>query len=238
MRFFKHFTDNYRGRTVQALIDEMGLEGVGIYYMLIEICAEKLEKPKDRPIDERDLTFSFHRLFLQNNMRCRWTKLQLCLNLVATKSLLSWNLVGNEVKIHLPMLLDLLDRDLKGARNLRAKDAQNPRLELELELELEEEGEKKKTENAKASIVNASANMESHFDPKNQLLLQFIKRNRMFSLTKYIEKISLQYESLEVFREEVNSLLEAFHKKDPRASAADAKKYVEVCIKKQIGVMP
>jgi hypothetical protein len=137
MRFFKHFTDNHRGRTVQRFLDEMGPAGVMAYYFIMEICAEKLEKKDGKAATESDCVFVFNRRVIENVTRMK-RKSTDKLGIIGQEcSVWEWKPNQNEIIIKMPILLDLLDRDLKSARTRRARDAENPRLELELESELD-----------------------------------------------------------------------------------------------------
>jgi hypothetical protein len=141
MRWFKHFTDNHRGRTVQTLLDKVGHDGVVLYYILMELCAEKLEKQAGRNLTEDDCRFTFSRRTIENQVRCKWVRIEKGLTCIALAGILRWSRDGEDIEIKMPILLDLLDRDLKGTRSRRARDAQKPRLESESELESEPDKE-------------------------------------------------------------------------------------------------
>ena len=70
MKWFKHFTDNHRGRSVQRLMDKMGHSGLA-YYILMELCAEKLEKHSENPLVDSDCEFSFHPRVVENALRMK-----------------------------------------------------------------------------------------------------------------------------------------------------------------------
>ena len=44
MKFFKHFTDAHRGKSLNQLRDRLGWAALAKYWTFVEICAEKLEK--------------------------------------------------------------------------------------------------------------------------------------------------------------------------------------------------
>lgn len=75
MNFFKHFTDAHEGRSMVALMNEFGLEGYAAYFILMELCMEKLEKPVDREICENDCRFVFPERLLREKLRMRRSKL-------------------------------------------------------------------------------------------------------------------------------------------------------------------
>lgn len=135
MIWFKHFTDNHRGRSMQFLFDEMGHTGIACWYILMEMCAEKLEKS----LSKEDCVFEFHERILRDNLRLSRTNVRRMLDLCATFAMLSYDTDGTFVKIKMPKLAELLHRDLKTARHRHGKSAAAPRLELDKELEEEEE---------------------------------------------------------------------------------------------------
>jgi hypothetical protein len=75
MNFFKHFTDAHEGRSMTALMNRFGLEGYAGYFILMEICAAKLEKKLDREIEENDCRFILPERKIREKLRMRKTKL-------------------------------------------------------------------------------------------------------------------------------------------------------------------
>jgi hypothetical protein len=127
VRWFKHFTDNHRGRTVQRLMDEMGPAGALAYYFILEICAEKLEKIPGQALSEAHCVFVFNRKVIQSVTRMKRVSIDNVGRIGSECSVWQWESSGNEIIIKLPILLNLLDRDLKSPRTRRALDAQKPR---------------------------------------------------------------------------------------------------------------
>jgi hypothetical protein len=123
MKWFKHYTDNYRGRSVHGLFDELGHIGPCSYYIILEICAEKLTKVKDKDLEESDFIFGFSSRFLRQNLRISQTKLELFLNISQTFGLFSYKKIENNIEIKMPIMLDLLDSDFKKTRSRRESDA-------------------------------------------------------------------------------------------------------------------
>lgn len=128
MRWFKHFTDNHRGRSVQDLLDNLGHTGL-CYFLLMEICAEKLEKTPDRTLEDADCSFRFHQRVVRQNLRISPAKLERLLGVCQANGLLSFQFIGNELEIKMPMLLELLDYDSKKSRQRRASVAPGSRLD-------------------------------------------------------------------------------------------------------------
>lgn len=133
---------------MQALFQEFGHAGPCCYYTLMEMCTEKFELDFDgNPITK----FRFSEQIVRRNLHISRTNLENILNICQTFGLLSWKKDNKFIEIEMPMLLNLLDRDMKKPRKTRAQDAQNSRLELELELELEEESIKEKPTRVRAA---------------------------------------------------------------------------------------
>lgn len=120
MKWFKHFSDNYRGRSINHLFNEMGHTGVACYYILMELCAEKLERFPDKTLESSDCLFNFSLRFVRQNLRISLAKVQLFLGFCSELGLLSFEISGENLKIEMPILLDLLEYDQKKSRQRRA----------------------------------------------------------------------------------------------------------------------
>lgn len=138
MKWFKHYSDMHRGRTIQTLMDEMGHAGALSLFLIQEMCAEKLEK-LDRDLTESDCVFVFHERVLRQNLRLSVKKLRTFLELSQNLGQLRFEINGNLFQIHMPILLFLLDRDTKKARQKRADDAEKCRLDKEEDKDKERE---------------------------------------------------------------------------------------------------
>jgi hypothetical protein len=142
IKWFKHYSDNYRGRSVHGLFDELGHIGVASYYITLEICAEKLTKVQDKDLESSDFYFGFSERFLRQNLRISSTKLQQFLNICSTFGLLSYKKDKNNYEIFMPILLDLLDSDFKKTRSRRESDASKTPLDREEDLKRERDKNK------------------------------------------------------------------------------------------------
>lgn len=130
MKWFKHFTDNHRGRSIQDLLDRMGHSGL-CYYLLVEMCAEKLEKKGDEMLTEADCQFHFHTRIVKQNLRLTTEKLKRLLSGCDANGLLSFQFDGSFLQINMPILLNLLNRDEFLARKIRAEHATKTRLDID-----------------------------------------------------------------------------------------------------------
>ena len=138
MRWFKHFSDNHRGQSIQALMDEHGHMGPCCYFFLMEMCAEKLEK-NDSSLAP---VFIFHEKLVRQVFRTNRRSFLPLLETYQKLGLLVFRTSGNFIEIEMPILLNLLDRDLKKPRLKRANDAPKARLDKELDKDKEEELER------------------------------------------------------------------------------------------------
>lgn len=116
MRWFKHYTDNHRGQGIQFLFDELGHFGVAGYWILVEMCAEKLNKYEDHITTEVDCEFSFHRRVVESALRAKSVAVERLLNAGSTSKLFRASRNGNQILISMPILLDLLERNHKKMR--------------------------------------------------------------------------------------------------------------------------
>lgn len=123
MKFFKHFTDSHRGRSMQAILDELGHDGHSSWWILVEMCAEKLHKKEDEEYTAEHCRFVFNERFLRSSLRLGRAKVERILNQFSTMALLSFEITGNEIRIHMPKLLECMDRDAKRARPERGPSA-------------------------------------------------------------------------------------------------------------------
>lgn len=140
MRWFKHYSDNYRGRSIQDLLDQLGHTGL-CYFLLVEMCAEKLEKD-EQGLTEADCLFSFHTRIIRQNLRISPTNLRRLLDVCAANGLLSFELSGNSLQIKMPILLNLLERNTKKAQQTRIESARNTHLDKDKDKDVDKEEEK------------------------------------------------------------------------------------------------
>jgi len=81
MRWFKHFSDNYRGRSVDTFFEEMGHTGVACYFLFLEICTEKLDTNPDKTLEKPKAILNFPLAFVRRNLRISQGKLEVFLNI-------------------------------------------------------------------------------------------------------------------------------------------------------------
>lgn len=142
MKWFKHYADNHRGKTIQNAFDKMGYKAYAIY-VLMEICSEKLEgRTTKKDLKEDDFIFTFNATYLRSVLRLKSVQIELLLSLFSQPNWLSFSRTDQEFTIKMPILLELLNRDEFRTRQERATYAQSARLEKEKEKEKEVEEER------------------------------------------------------------------------------------------------
>lgn len=139
MKFFKHFTDSHRGKSMQMLRKRFGLSGVGRYWLFVELCAEKLHKSKDEEYTEAHCHFEFEKCYLSRSLG--FANLKQCsryLEAIAELGLSSVQDNGEVYSCSMPKLLECMDRDTKRARVERVPSApKRKRKNKEKEREIE-----------------------------------------------------------------------------------------------------
>lgn len=124
MKFFKHFTDAHRGQSIQRLKDRHGMKGVGIYWTLVELCAEKLIKDDAEEFTVEHCNFTFHHRYIRDTLETHQLKnLLMYLRSMSDVGLMSFECVGDVISICMPKLLECMDRDTKRARKPRGDSA-------------------------------------------------------------------------------------------------------------------
>ena len=149
MKFFKHFTDAHRGRSIQGLMDEMGHMGLA-YWIIVEMCAEKIDEKLDAKgagarLTKEDCEFDFHQRILRQNLRLSPTNLRKMLDICGTFDLLSYEIDGNNVKIKMPNILKALERtkkkDVKSTSEGRPNDVLDKEEDKDKEVDWKYEAE-------------------------------------------------------------------------------------------------
>lgn len=141
MKFFKHFTDAQRGKSLRGVRRSLGMAGIGMYWNLVEACAEKMEKAADEEYSSEHCNFEFELGLLSECLGVKSGRVQVILNSFSEHSLLHYSTDNFIIKIEMPKLLESLDRDTKRARTERVPSApKKKRKKEEKEIEEEEEG--------------------------------------------------------------------------------------------------
>ena len=247
MKWFKHFTDNHRGRSVQYLLDELGYFGPFFYYSIFEMCAEKLDRKLDAKLTQDDCTFNFHRRVVCSTTRARPTTVVRALDAGATCGLWTYTLDREQIKISMPIILELLEFDLKRSRSSTVKTGPSYRLDQN-RIDKSSSSDRSESENKETTTVveintgkelgsvknlSATQSFDNRFKEHGQTILQIMDQYQFFGLKKYTGKIVEFYGSPKNFLDAINTLSKqrGFPKEDH-----EQKVYVSKSILNQMGV--
>jgi len=139
MKWFKHYSDNHRGQSIQYLLEEFGHTGPCCYYFLMEMCAEKIEYDASGQLVSK---FRFNEAMVRKLFRINRATFQSILKTFQELNLLSYKISDKFLEIEMPILLNLLDRDMKKPRKERDQNAQLRRLDKEEDKDIYKEKEK------------------------------------------------------------------------------------------------
>lgn len=121
--YFKHFTNAHENKSLMILLDEFGHFGYAAWFILLEMCIEKMEKNRGECYTEVHCSFTFHQRLVRQKLRISLSKVELFLDKCSTLDLLSYEFDGNEFHLYIPKILESLDRDQKRARQVRDQAA-------------------------------------------------------------------------------------------------------------------
>ncbi len=143
MKFFKHFTDAHRGKSIQGLMDELGHMGL-TYWILVEMCVEKLgekleAKGPGARLSKDDCEFDFHQRIVRQNLRIGGTNLRRMLDQCSTFDLLSYKIDGNIIKIKMPNILKSLERTKKKDVRLTSDFQKKDVLDIDTDIDTDKD---------------------------------------------------------------------------------------------------
>lgn len=123
-KYFRHFVDAGEGRSLNALVDEMGHSGL-CYWLLVELCAKKWFNEASHDAKVAAGEFNFHQRIVRQQLRMSPTTVRRLLDVCQTNGLLKWNSSGSTVQILMPKLLELLDPKLKSSAKRFRESSEN-----------------------------------------------------------------------------------------------------------------
>lgn len=154
MKFFKHFVDADQG-SLNDLMNNLGVEAYGRYWLLTALCVSTLEKAKDETYSEADMKFTFNSRQLRNKLRSKSLGLEIFLTSCRDLSLFDWDLNGDKYTFYFPNILKSMDRDSKRARPVRAEAAPKNKRKRKRKINKEEK-EKEGFESSLAEFMKLS----------------------------------------------------------------------------------
>ncbi len=116
MQWFKHYSGASGSLSLNHLIEELGVEGYGRYWLLLELLAEEF--------DGESAKFRVHFNKISAKLHVKFgKKLETFLQKLADFQLIQFRVAGKVYEIEAPILLELQSRDFKKARSERADTA-------------------------------------------------------------------------------------------------------------------
>jgi hypothetical protein len=137
VKWFRHFASAWSSLKLNRLIDELGVEGYGRYWLLLELLAEHFD-------GENTLFVLHYRQVSPRILLKTEKKIDHFFKKLSSFSLIEYNTERNIYKIECPIILELQDKDSKYNRKRVVKRSLGATLEEEedIEKDLEEDLEK------------------------------------------------------------------------------------------------
>ncbi len=111
------------------------MEGIGMYWTIVEILGEKVEKRSEEEMSSDHCQATFDAAYLANILRMKPKRLTNVLGTFAEHSLLSFERSEDVIRIKMPKLLESMDRDSKKARQKPDTGAPRARLDVDVDKE-------------------------------------------------------------------------------------------------------
>lgn len=135
MKWFKHYSNASGSVSLSHLIDELGVEGYGRYWLLLELLADEF--------DGENANFEVHLNKILAKLHVKFVKkLETFLQKLSDFRLIQFSVDGKVYRIEAPILLELQSRDFKKARIERAQTAPKNKIENKTKIKDKEEEEK------------------------------------------------------------------------------------------------
>jgi hypothetical protein len=121
MKWIKHYHNASSSIKLQNLVERLGVEGYGRYWLLLELLCEKYEGD--------ELVIDVHFKEISTKIQINWAKkLEDFLRILEEFSLISFEISGKIYKIEAPILWKLKQKDFKRERQQSVADAPKPPL--------------------------------------------------------------------------------------------------------------
>lgn len=154
MKWIRHFTNASESLKLQKLLGEMGSDGYGKYWLLLELLGQKF--------DGEDTFIELHFLEISTKVQIKFTKkLETFLQKLSDFSLISYEISGKVYKVYAPILRELQDKHSKYNRKKVVSNDQDATLDKEEDLE-----EDKDPDSILLSAQDDSAEETSKTKPK------------------------------------------------------------------------
>ena len=135
MRWFKHYSDASDSVKLNKLIDELGVEGYGRYWLLLELLAGEF--------DGKSTKFRVHSRKISAKVQIKFSKkLETFMGKLSDFSLLTYNLHQKVYEIECPIILELQNKHSKYNRKRVVGESQMATLDKEEDKEEDKELDK------------------------------------------------------------------------------------------------
>jgi len=203
MKWFKHMSDSSEGRSLQFIMEKTGLEGYAIYFILMEMCASKIEPIYGRDLVETDFKFTFSSRIVRSRLRINSTKTDYILSIYQQLGLLLFKKSEKEYTFEVPKLLEYMDRDSKKTRQNRGKTAARPRLDKDKDKDKDKDVDvDKELRPATTTGITKSRDMENfevQFHPESPKIREALVALGLKSLSVDIPKIIKLWDTADDF---------------------------------------
>ena len=142
MKWFKHYANASDSVKLNNLIDELGVEGYGRYWLLLEMLAEEY--------DGKSEEFEVHFRKISAKVQIKFSKkLETFLQKLSDFHLIDFRISGKVYFLSAPILSDLKQKDFKRSRPSRDHAATTPPLDIDKDKEedIDKDNKKIKPEN-------------------------------------------------------------------------------------------
>lgn len=158
MRWFKHFCDASDSVKLNRLVDELGVDGYGRYWLLLELLAGEF--------DGNSTTFKVHSRKISAKVQIKFSKkLATFMQKLSDFSLLTFKTNGKVYEIDCPIMLELQSKDSKYNRKRVVGVSQTATLDKELEEDKELDKEiYKKAKKKKKKPCDSDEPLHAVFD--------------------------------------------------------------------------
>lgn len=147
MKWFKHHVDANLSESLSSLIEDLGFEGYGRYWRLLEFLANQF--------DGIDDTFRVHRSIVRATLRLRsWNDCDTLVERIANVRGMYVERIGNVYEMKCPILLELLGRDFKKARSGRAQAAPKIKNKIKSKTKIKNKNENKNIKSTQNENLN------------------------------------------------------------------------------------
>lgn len=234
MKFFKHFVDAHRGKSLQRLLrgkdKDRGLKAIGVYWTIVELCAEKMAKKDEEVFTDAHCHFEFDLEYIRDTLGLHQTATCLMyVRCLTDVGLMSATCKDDVLSIYMPKLLECLDRDAKRARIVRDPCAPKNKKKIK-----EEDEEVPAAINPRFNSVNR---FNQQFNPVVREFAEYIGTLPIsYRLKAHAVDVHRTFEEVSEFKKFISSVIDA-EKFQNLPTEESRQSYLTVSILRHCGVI-